>query len=158
MDLVVVMLIGIPGAGKSYHVAQLVKDRPAGSYEVCSADDFLINAQGVYEWSFDRLLPAHRACEAKFVNALHSRVPLVIVDNTNLRGRDRKPYLHTAWEHGYRTQFLLIEADPAVAFARQQHGCAASGHAKMANRMDILLRTWGAGLHDVTPENYNSGC
>lgn len=155
MDRAVVLLVGVSGSGKSHRTAQLVAGLPQGAtHLVCSADQWMVNDQGIYEFNPERLGYCHRRSEGHFEEALAAGVNLVISDNTNLKGSDRSPYIKMAWRAGYRVEMHLIEADPAVAFARQLHGCPEETHNEQVRRFGLLLQKWGPGVHTLTPVNY----
>lgn len=84
----VVILRGLPGAGKSTHAKKLIENlgqNANGKVRVkralcdtvdwaevwiCSADDFFIDEHGVYKFNRNKIAEAHRVCMASFVTAV----------------------------------------------------------------------------------------
>lgn len=105
-----IILRGIPGSGKSTLAKTL-----ASKENICSADDWFVNkTTGVYEFKPHELPQAHAACLKKFIGLLHKydqensvdyRAANVVVDNTNLRLTEFKPYQQVAELAGWDVQF-----------------------------------------------------
>lgn len=130
-----IILRGLPGAGKSTWVTA---NAPAAT--VCSADHFMVESDGVYRWSPKKLGAAHEACVKKYTDALQRRVELVVVDNTNLTGREIKPYVELAEKYGYEIEIRTIEVDPEVAMKRQLHGVPEEKYKLLAERLAMPLK------------------
>jgi predicted kinase len=155
MDRTAILLVGMSGSGKSHRAAQLVSALPEGAtHVICSADHWMVNARGAYEFKPELLGYCHRRSEGCFKKALAAGVNLVISDNTNLKGSSRSPYIKMAWKAGYRVEMHLIDVDPAVAFSRQLHGCPEKRHVEQARQFGLILQKWGPGVHVLTPVNY----
>lgn len=129
----VVIIRGISGAGKSTYIKQHLSD----AY-VCSADHFFYNDQGEYSFDPGKLGPAHGACKRNFVKALKQNKPLVVVDNTNTKMWEMKPYIQAAKDAGYEIEFIRLVTPVAVAAARNVHGVPLEAVSRMANRMEKL--------------------
>lgn len=130
----VIVLRGLPGAGKSTWIAQNVPNAV-----VCSADHFMIE-DGVYRWAATKLGSAHLACQQKFELALKNKEELVVVDNCNLTNRDMKFYVETAEQYGYDIEIRTLHVDPQVAAARQVHGVPAEKYRLLVERLTMPLR------------------
>lgn len=87
----IVILRGLPGSGKSTY-AQKLANGVEGAV-ICSADDFHIDADGVYRFNRYNMRAAHEACFMKFKKAVDKGAPLVIVDNTNTQHWEFAKYL-----------------------------------------------------------------
>ena len=105
------ILRSVPGAGKST-IAELI----AGSNGIiCCADDFLINSEGEYEWSPERVYVAHIKCKEKCENAMKNAFSAnwmesrIVIANTNYNSSEYKPYVKMAEEFGFRVHFLIVE-------------------------------------------------
>lgn len=131
----VIILRGLPGAGKSTWVAQ-----NAPNAVVCSADSFLYDAAGNYVWTPERLSVAHRSCQEKFSQALYARAETVVVDNCNLTNRDMKFYVEAAEKMGYPIEIRTLHVDPEVAKARQTHNVPLEKYALLVQRLTMPLR------------------
>jgi ABC-type proline/glycine betaine transport system ATPase subunit len=58
------LMRGLPGSGKSTLV-KILKQIYSKSVAVCSADNFFLDEQGVYNFNRDRISEAHRVCQQK---------------------------------------------------------------------------------------------
>jgi len=100
MDLII--LRGIPGCGKTSFAEVL-------GGKVASADDFLINDKGEYEWSFDRCKMAHSLCIELATLLMKDKTPKVIISNTNTRTKDVEFWTNMGKQYGYRVFSVIIE-------------------------------------------------
>lgn len=132
----VYLMRGLPGHGKS-SVAEVLKaghpEHRAGNVWTCSADDFFVQPDGRYAWDPAKLKDAHEACQSKFRAALESNVPVVIVDNTNVRRKDFAYYKTLAVEFGY--QFFEVAVgnhDVDESVRRNKHAVPRATLEKMA--------------------------
>jgi len=130
----VVIVRGIPGAGKSSYARNVF---PGGL--VVSADHFFMDADGNYRFDIKKLHKAHGQCLYRFARALEEGVGLVIVDNTNTRAREMRPYLNIANENGYSVSIICLRVDPKVAFERGIHGVSRETTEEMAKRLENPL-------------------
>jgi|GEM_PF-741396 len=97
----VVLLVGCSGSGKSTYA-----QRHFPGAVVVSADHYFeelaeSTKQSFKEvWNLWQLGSAHSLCQQRFINSILKKVPIVIVDNTNVRRADRQRYIKMAAEHG----------------------------------------------------------
>ena len=110
----VVILRGLPGAGKSTFTAGL--DLP-----VVSADHYFLSPEGEYVFRPEKLPEAHGQCFRRAVEHA-SRGEGFVVDNTNLTAVEVAPYVALAGAYGLDHEIISVVADPEVAFRRQRHG------------------------------------
>lgn len=96
------LMRGLPGSGKSTKARQIAAITEA---TVCSADYFLINTKGEYEWSFERASAAHVLCQSLARDHIRAGND-VVIDNTNTTFREMSPYIAEALKHGYTIQFV----------------------------------------------------
>lgn len=105
-----ILLRGGPGGGKSTLIKKLSANEPNSI--ICSADDFhyfgLEKIPENYKFDFNNLHLAHKNCQRKFIESLNNNVPLIFIDNTNIKPRDYKFYFLTAVEYGYEVEFHTI--------------------------------------------------
>jgi predicted kinase len=99
-----IVLRGIPGAGKSTKAKELV-----GEGIIHSTDD-LIESQGDYRKFFSDMISSgnfgplsemHKQNYLNAVNSMESGITTVIIDNTNIRPSEAKNYVESALNLGY---------------------------------------------------------
>lgn len=99
------------GAGKSTLAKKIAKESNL-DYVICSADDYhyfgLEQIPSNYKFDINNLHMAHKTCQKKFIESIDNNVPLVIVDNTNIKQKDYKFYFLTAIERGCEVEFHTI--------------------------------------------------
>lgn len=104
-EQVVVILRGISGSGKSERAR---KYRSRGA-KIVSADDYMRDRDGNYEFDADKLKSAHAKCQARFVEYLHlDEAPMVVVDNANCRHEDFEFYVICAVAVGARIDLISL--------------------------------------------------
>ncbi|CAF3350356.1 unnamed protein product [Rotaria sp. Silwood1] len=110
---VMFLMRGLPGSGKSTIVTQL-KRIYSKSVIVCSADNYFIDSQGNYNFNRDKIGEAHLTCQRQTEDACKNNVLAVIVDNTNIRMDECKPYFQKASNYGY----IVIIVEPRTSWKR----------------------------------------
>ncbi len=106
-SLVCFILRGLPGSGKST-LAKLLSDL-SPLFTICSADDYFIDEEGNYKFDPTKLPVAHAVCKSRAFCALESHVPVVIIDNTNVKLSDVRAYKSFAEDYGYTVIQLIVE-------------------------------------------------
>lgn len=102
VGLVLVLLRGLPGSGKSFLARTLQEDNPSGV--ILSTDDyFYINGQ--YQFDVRYLGEAHEWNQNRAKEAFEKKVSPVIIDNTNLQAWEMKPYVALSQKHKYKVLF-----------------------------------------------------
>jgi len=101
MEKELIIMRGIPGAGKSYKANEL-----AGNKEnVFSADDYHINPEsGKYEWKPEDVKAAHQWNHDRVKSAIRQGISPVIIDNTHVKKWELlalKPIIQQAKQNGY---------------------------------------------------------
>ncbi|XP_062963923.1 NEDD4-binding protein 2 [Cynocephalus volans] len=102
IGLVLVLLRGLPGSGKSFLARTLQEDNPNGV--ILSSDDyFYINGQ--YQFDVKYLGEAHEWNQNRAKEAFEKKVSPIIIDNTNLQAWEMKPYVALSQKHKYKVLF-----------------------------------------------------
>ncbi|XP_054544427.1 NEDD4-binding protein 2 isoform X2 [Talpa occidentalis] len=102
VGLVLVLLRGLPGSGKSFLARTLQEDNPSGI--ILSTDDyFYINGQ--YQFDVKYLGEAHEWNQNRAKEAFEKKVSPIIIDNTNLQAWEMKPYVALSQKHKYKVLF-----------------------------------------------------
>jgi hypothetical protein len=111
---------------------------------VCSADDGLIDPDGVYRYAPEKLGAAHSACMEKARGAMVRGVSLVVIDNTNTRISEIGRYLNLGDQFEYSPQIFVFDSErnPEVLAARNQHGIPAFAIRKQLDRIGYTLDNW----------------
>jgi predicted kinase len=108
----VICLCGAPGSGKSFlgkELAQKHREQVSDYIGICSADYYWERPDGIYDWNFKYIANAHAWCQTKFKWYLAEQYDLIIVDNTNLSAKERKPYIDMAKAAGYEVSLRESE-------------------------------------------------
>lgn len=113
----VVIMRGIPGAGKSSYIKNNLPDA-----FVCSADHFFM-MNNEYQFVPEMLPRAHGRCLQKFTHELlnWAQYNLVVVDNTNICVVEIAPYAALAIAYGYELEIITLDVLLEVAVSRQTH-------------------------------------
>ncbi|XP_050416373.1 uncharacterized protein LOC126830144 [Patella vulgata] len=132
--LVLVLLRGLPGSGKS-HLAREIK----GNGIILSTDDYFIQ-DGIYMFEPNDLPTAHIWNRQRAINAMEAGTNPVIIDNTNTKIWEMKPYAKSALQNGYN--IVIMEPDTPWKFkarelqAKNIHGVSKDVIHKMKDRYD----------------------
>lgn len=105
----VILLRGLPGAGKSTFIQSILKNsnQPSDNIVIRSTDHFFMTAKG-YQFDPKKLPVNHQKNQQAFSNSLKKGIPLVICDNTNIEYWQMKPYLEAAKHHGYLVEVISV--------------------------------------------------
>lgn len=93
---------GIPGSGKTTK-AKSIRDKTGAI--ICSADDFFIDNDGNYIFDYKKIGEAHEWCKKKAREALNYGSS-IIIDNTNCRRWEFRPYIEMAREFGTKVKYV----------------------------------------------------
>ncbi|CAF1257518.1 unnamed protein product [Adineta steineri] len=121
---VMFLMRGLPGSGKSTLV-NILKRIYCKSFIVCSADNYFIDSNGVYNFNRDKIGVAHQVCQQQAEDACKKNIFAIIIDNTNIRMDECRPYLQKASNYGYIV--IVVEPrtnwkrDPNVLMERNTH-------------------------------------
>lgn len=136
----VIIPIGLPGSGKSTFT-QFIRDTVGYEVAVHSTDSFFIGEDGLYNFDRTKAGYFHKQNLENFERSLQKGVPIVIVDNTNLKSKERNKYVRLATAHGYSVQMVVIgEFDEAAIkryAQRNRHGLTLDEIRRMAESANI---------------------
>ena len=145
----IVILRGVPGAGKTTAAKQLfVEQGLAGVPVVSVSADYFFERDGVYRFDGSKLGEAHGACLRSFLRHLQQiadGLPMIlVVDNTSLTVMEMITYVRLAQAFGVPFEVLTVECDPAIAAARGLHSVPVAKVFEMHRRMKEakLPRDW----------------
>lgn len=114
----VYIMVGASGSGKSTWIKNNVPNAL-----VCSADHFFYNKDGVYNFNPTLLGVAHGDCASKFNAAMdNDEITEVVVDNTNTRLKEIRPYAMLAKQYGVNVVFVRFTVPPHICAERNSHG------------------------------------
>lgn len=113
---VLVICRGLPGSGKSTFAKQLLDDAMSvviNGMTICSADDYFLRPDGVYDWNPKYLKNAHEWCFNEVNYSMNSGdiwfdCELIVLDNTNILKSHYKKYLDLAKEMDYDVVEIVI--------------------------------------------------
>jgi predicted kinase len=104
---IIIILRGAPGSGKSTWIKNNLIDP-----EICSADNYFINSNGVYVFNHENIGKAHGYCRYMFTRAVEDNKSLIVVDNTNIKKRDYKFYVDLGLQKGYKVYQKNLSGGP----------------------------------------------
>lgn len=113
--MVVIILRGIPGSGKSSVADFLVKMAKNQRVTVdtqsviCCADDYFTDKEGNYNYKQEEIGNAHAYCKRLFNDSIAKKVPYIIVSNTSTRASDVNYYRNIAVENRYMCFVMTVE-------------------------------------------------
>ena len=98
-----VVMRGLPGSGRAAIARKL-------GGEIFSADKYFMDSEGNYNRDSKKLGLAHKWNQTQANDAMIQRIPLVIVDNVNLRGWQMKPYVESGLNQGYEINLVMPDS------------------------------------------------
>lgn len=128
MNKVLILLRGLPGAGKTT-VAELL------GCECFAADDY----PGLYDGGFhtELLGRAHHYCMGGVIEAMQKETPRIAVHNTLTTPKELGAYYQLATEFGYKVVSLIVENRHGN---KSVHDVSEEVMDKMEKRFDVKLR------------------
>lgn len=138
--LVLILMRGLPGSGKSTRARELLSTGPSGI--ILSTDDYFAHKDG-YHYDPSLLGAAHEWNQRRARSALHDGRSPIIIDNTNIQAWEMKPYVKMALESGYKVDFCEPDTrwkyDPYELEKRNKHGVPQEKIAQMMDRFSIPI-------------------
>lgn len=127
------LMRGAPGSGKSTLAKQL-----GGGGLILSTDDFFV-IEGQYLFNATMLGQAHNWNLQRATEAMAKGITPIVIDNTNTRAREMRPYAEAAIKYGYKIEIKEPETpwklDIDELVKRNTHGVSRETIEKMVNRL-----------------------
>jgi hypothetical protein len=143
-------LRGISGAGKSYVAREICSSR-GGESVIASADNYFINADGIYTFNPSQLRDAHLSCSASIRDAIARNIPTIIVDNTCTKAWEvadvERIILETSAATTSPYKFVILEIGnfrsgrtAALGYLRNLHSVPWTGIVNQYTRFETDIR------------------
>lgn len=146
----VYIMRGIPGSGKSTVATKLGREySERGLFVATHSTDDLCMVDGEYQFDIELAGERHEQNYQNFLGSLEKGVPVVIVDNTNVKVQHYAAYVEAAQAADYAVVFVEVAHPPLeVAVERNTHGVSR----EIINEM---ILDWEPAQHCVTVEAVN---
>jgi predicted kinase len=131
-----ILLRGLPGAGKSTLAKIILQIRETDEPEVLSADDFFINENGEYEFDSQKIKEAHQYCQFRCSERMRQQKVKIVVANTFTQEWEMKVYFDMAERYNYRVHTIIVENRHG---SENVHGVPKDKHQQMKDRFEIEL-------------------
>jgi predicted kinase len=128
-----ILLRGLPGAGKSTFAKMLVGEK---DYLHKEADMFFVDREGNYNFEPEKLKAAHLWCREEVEFLMKHDHPLIVVSNTFTQEWEMSDYFAYAEKHGYRIVSLIVENRH---FGNSIHEVPMEKIRQMEDRFDVTL-------------------
>jgi len=131
-----ILLRGLPGAGKSTLAKVILQFRETDEPEVLSADDFFVNENGVYEFDVQKIKEAHQYCQFRCSERMRQQKAKIVVANTFTQEWEMDDYFKMAERYNYRVHTVIVENRHGN---ENVHGVPQDKLQQMKNRFQIQL-------------------
>lgn len=108
-DLNFICIKGVSGCGKSTFanfIKQFLYSDEVAHFE---ADMWMVNENGEYEFSVDKLNYCHTQCKNSIEKAMQEKFRVVILSNTSTKQSSLRPYLDLCKKYNYKITSLCLE-------------------------------------------------
>ncbi|KAJ8266698.1 hypothetical protein GJAV_G00133610 [Gymnothorax javanicus] len=101
-----IIMRGLPGSGKTALAREIMEDY-GNTGVILSTDDYFIDDDGNYHFKFRQLGTAHEWNKDRAEEAMQDGEHPIIIDNTNMRLQEMRPYVELGLEYGYFIKFKV---------------------------------------------------
>lgn len=130
-----VIMRGLPGSGKTTYAKEITK---YGGI-VLSSDDYFKDEAGNYIYDRSKLKDSHIWNQKRAADAMVSGYELIVIDNTNVRKWETKPYVKVAVDLGYDVFFI----EPPNYWVKDLDELMARDDKRVPRKtMERMLREW----------------
>jgi predicted ABC-type ATPase len=137
---VLIVMRGLPGSGKSSvskRVQQLFQEQSTQVVRICT-DEILEMCEGGYLWAGHKMGLYHGIALNIARRSFNADVPVVILDNTNIRTKDFEDYIFDARQKGYLVRVFVVgsfdESAIQASMKRNTHNVPEFAIRRMAER------------------------
>jgi predicted kinase len=131
-----ILLRGLPGAGKSTLAKIILQIRETDEPEVLSADDFFVNENGEYEFDSQKIKEAHQYCQFRCSERMRQQKAKIVIANTFTQEWEMKVYYDMAERYNYRIHTIIVENRHGSV---NVHGVPEDKLQQMKDRFEIKL-------------------
>lgn len=119
----VYILRGISGSGKSTFAKEALQHLNAEyiTAVVCSADHYMVDADGRYRYDASKLAQNYERCRGAFLDCIAHQTPRIFVDNTHTRVWEFENTIKIAEMFGYEVNVLRFTTPVRIAAQRTVH-------------------------------------
>lgn len=129
-----ILLRGLPGAGKSTMAKMLVGNK---EYRHKEADMYFIDREGNYKFDASKIKDAHKWCQEEVEWLMGIEQSPVVVSNTFAQEWEMEPYYQMAKKYGYVVHSVIVENRHN---GENTHGVPADKLTQMEDRFEIKLK------------------
>lgn len=128
-----IILRGLPGSGKTTLAKSLSEQ---GKYPAFSVDDYFTDADGNYNFQFDKNHLAYKACEENTKLAMESGKEKIFLHNVFSMEWEIEPYFKLAAEFNYAVFVVTVEK---YHDSKNVHDISEDQLSKMAEKFKVRL-------------------
>lgn len=129
-----ILLRGLPGSGKST-LAKVLSEN--NTYPIFSVDDYFTDeSTGEYIFNFNDNHKAYKQCEDLTQDAIHKKIPKIIIHNTFTLDWEMMPYFKLASKYNYNVFVVTVENYHGK---QNTHGVTNEQLQKMAEKYKVKL-------------------
>lgn len=138
----IILVRGLPGSGKTTAAKMISAISSEGRHhapELCAADDYFYNDEGIYTFDPTLLGTAHADCQARAMLAIENGRS-VVIHNTFTQRWEMEPYIQLAHAHDCRLIVLSVfdgGCDNETLAARNTHGVPLESIKAMRDRWEF---------------------
>lgn len=116
---VVYIIRGVPGSGKTTVAKAIVGTKG----KIHSTDNYFYDNAGVFRFDWRKYEEFHDKNFAGFCESLNQKIPVVVLDNTNIKVKDFGRYVAAVEKKNYAVRLVEMPvSDPKEAAQRNTHG------------------------------------